>query len=112
MLLPLLREKYFLRIIAMLALFFALYLYNHYLSTSYDDSRDMQMRMALVRTLGGPAMPIISPCGTSRNLSEGIYARRGDMPGGFCFHADCDVTAPPGAIAENFYIVEVTHGQP
>jgi hypothetical protein len=109
--LRLFREKYCTRLLALLVLFLALYLYNHLLSTSYDNSRDVQMRLAVVRTLGGPAMPIISQCGTSRNLSEGIYARRGDMPGGFCFHADCDVTAPPGVIAENVYTLEVIHPQ-
>ncbi len=112
MLLQLLKEKYFTRIIAMLALFLGLYFYNDLLSMRYDHARNMQMRLAIVRTLGGPAMPIISQCGTSRNLSEGIYARRGDMPGGFCFHADCDVTAPPGVIAETVYSLEVIHRKP
>lgn len=109
MILRLLKEKYFIRIIAVMALFLVFYLYNHLFSTSYDNSRDMQMRMAVVRSLGGLAMPIISQCGTSRNLSEGIYARRSDIPGGFCFHADCDVTAPPGVISENVYTIEVIH---
>jgi hypothetical protein len=108
----LLKESYFARIIALLVLFLALYLANHLLSMNYDNSREMQMRLAVVHTLGGLAMPIISQCGTSRNLSEGIYARRGDLPGGPCFHADCNVTAPPGGIAERAYTLEVRQGNP
>jgi len=70
------------------------------------------MRMAVVRSLGGPAIPIIAQCCTSRNLAEGIYARRSDLPGGFCFHSDCDVVVTPGVISENVYTLKVIHNKP
>jgi len=84
-----------------------LYLYNDRIATNYELSKDTQMRMAVVKTLGGPAIPIIAQCCTSRNLAEGIYARRSDIPGGFCFHSDCDVVVTPGVISEKVYRVTV-----
>ncbi|MDO8785592.1 MAG: hypothetical protein Q7J12_05175, partial [Syntrophales bacterium] len=93
--------------IFLIIVFLAVYLYNDYIATSYRHSRSTQMRMAVVGTLGGPAIPIIAQCGTSRNLSEGIYARRSDLPGGFCFHSDCDVVATPGIISEKVYKLKV-----
>ena len=112
MIFQLLKEKYFSRIIFIITFFLALYLYNHLVSTSYRYSRDTQMRMAVVGTLGGPAIPIIAQCCTSRNLAEGIYARRSDLPGGFCFHSDCDVVATPRVISENVYTLKVIHNKP
>ncbi|MDY6932688.1 MAG: hypothetical protein SVZ03_00525 [Spirochaetota bacterium] len=70
------------------------------------------MRMALVWTLGVPAIPIIAQCCTSRNLTDGIYARRSELPGGFCFHSDCDVIATIGVISEKVYTIKVVKKQP
>ena len=112
MIFQLLKEKYFSRIIFIITFFLALYLYNHLVSTSYRYSRDTQMRMAVVRSLGVPAIPIFAQCCTSRNLAEGIYARRSDLPGGFCFHSDCDVVVTPRVISENVYTLKVIHNKP
>ena len=100
------------KVIFIIIFFLALYLYNHLVSTSYRYSRDTQMRMAVVRSLGVPAIPIFAQCCTSRNLAEGIYARRSDLPGGFCFHSDCDVVATPRVISENVYTLKVIHNKP
>ena len=108
----LIKEKYFARILFTVMVFTVLYLYNDKISTNYQRSMDTQMRMAVVETLGGPAMPIIAQCCTSRNLTEGIYARRSDIPGGFCFHSDCDVVATPGALSEKTYSVTVIRRKP
>ncbi len=105
--LQLLKEKYLRNVFIILAIFIALYLYNDLVATDYLHSRDTQMRMAVVRTLGGPAVPIIAQCCTSRNLTEGIYARRSDIPGGFCFHSDCDVVVNPGVLSEKIYSITV-----
>ena len=112
MILQLIKEKYFARILFTVMVFTVLYLYNDKISTNYQRSMDTQMRMAVVETLGGPAMPIIAQCCTSRNLTEGIYARRSDIPGGFCFHSDCDVVATPGALSEKTYRVTVIRRKP
>ncbi len=101
------KEKYFLRIILVMIVFLGIYLYNDHIATNYRRSRDTQMRMAVVGTLGGPAIPIIAQCCTSRNLAEGIYARRSDLPGGFCFHSDCDVVVTPGVLSEKVYTLKV-----
>ena len=101
------KEKYFLRTIFVMIVLMGVYLYNDHVATNYRHSRDTQMRMAIVKTLGGPAIPIIAQCCTSRNLAEGIYARRSDLPGGFCFHSDCDVVATPGVLSEKVYTLKV-----
>ncbi|MFH2047648.1 MAG: hypothetical protein ABIK92_21180 [Pseudomonadota bacterium] len=101
------RSKYLLRILFIFIIFIALYIYNDYISTDYRNSKDTQMRMAVVETIGGPAIPIIAQCCTSRNLTEGIYARRSDLPGGFCFHSDCDVVATPGLSYEKVFTLKV-----
>ena len=103
----LIKEKYFLRIIFTIIVFLTVYLYNDHVATNYQRSRDTQMRMAVVGTLGEPALPIIAQCCTSRNLAEGIYARRSDLPGGFCFHSDCDVVVTPGVVSERVYTLRV-----
>ena len=102
------KEKYFLRTIFVIIVLLGIYLYNDHIATNYQRSRDTQMRMAVVGTLGGPAIPIIAQCCTSRNLAEGIYARRSDLPGGFCFHSDCDVVVTPGVLSEKVYTLKVT----
>jgi len=112
MIFQLIKERYFARILFTIIVFMALYLYNDRISTDYQRSRDIQMRMAVVETLGGPAMPIIAQCCTSRNLAEGIYARRSDIPGGFCFHSDCDVVATPGVLSEKVYRLTVIKRKP
>ena len=101
------KEKYFLRTIFVMFVLLGIYLYNDHIATNYQHSRDTQMRMAVVGTLGGPAIPIIAQCSTSRNLAEGIYARRSDLPGGFCFHSDCDVVVIPGVLSEKVYRLKV-----
>ncbi len=101
------RNKYLLRILFIFIIFTALYLYNDHISTNYRNSKNTQMRMAVVETLGGPAIPIIAQCCTSRNLSEGMYARRSDLPGGFCFHSDCDVVVTPGLKHEKTFTLKV-----
>lgn len=107
MIIQLLTKKYLLRILFLIIIFIALYLYNDRILTNYHSSKNTQMRMALVETLGGPAIPIIAQCCTSRNLSEGIYARRSDLPGGFCFHSDCDVVVTPGISHEKIFTLKV-----
>jgi hypothetical protein len=91
MLKAILEEKIIVTIVIASVLFLCLYFYNQFVNTDYKNSNDTQMRMAVVKTLGGPCVPIIAQCCTSRNLSEGIYARRSDLPGGFCYHSDCDI---------------------
>jgi len=91
MLSTILKEKFILLIVTASVLFLCLYFYNQFVNTDYQNSNDTQMRIAVVKTLGGPLIPIIAQCCTSRNLSEGLYARRSDIPGGFCFHSDCDI---------------------
>lgn len=108
----LIKEKIVLRILFAMIVLLALYFYNDCITTEYRYSRDTQMRMAVVNTLGGPAIPIIAQCCTSRNLAEGIYARRSDMPGGFCFHSDCDVVATPGVVSEKVYRLKVIKKKP
>ncbi|MDY6855511.1 MAG: hypothetical protein SWO11_12525 [Thermodesulfobacteriota bacterium] len=103
----LIKEKLVLRILFTIIVLLALYFYNDRITTEYRYSRDTQMRIAVVKTLGGPAIPIIAQCCTSRNLAEGIYSRRSDMPGGFCFHSDCDVVATPGLLSEKVYSIKV-----
>ncbi len=103
----LIKEKYLVRIFILIVFFTGLYLYNDRFTTNYQHSRATQMRMAVVGTLGGPAIPIIAQCCTSRNLSEGIYSRRSDIPGGFCFHSDCDVVAVPKSVCEKKYRIKV-----
>lgn len=110
--LRLIKEKYFSRMIFVIIVFMALNLYNDRISTNYRYSRDTQMRMAIMKSLGGPAIPIIAQCCTSRNLAEGIYARRSDIPGGFCFHSDCDVVFTPGTISEKIYTLTVIEKKP
>jgi len=105
--LKLIKEKFLLRIVAAICLLVALYVYNDCITTNYRYSDDTQMRMAVLRTLGGPAIPIIAQCCTSRNLYEGIYSRRSDIPGGSCFHSDCDVVAVPSSICEKDYRIKV-----
>ena len=104
--LQLIREKFLLRIVAAICLLVALHVYNDRITTNYRHSDDVQMRMAVLKTLGGPAIPIIAQCCTSRNLSEGIYSRRSDIPGGFCFHSDCDVVAVPKSVCEKNYTIK------
>ena len=110
--LQLLRETFLLRIVAAICILVALYVYNDCITTNYRHSDDTQMRMAVLKTLGGPAIPIIAQCCTSRNLYEGIYSRRSDIPGGFCFHSDCDVVAVPGSVCEKNYTVAVIKKTP
>ena len=107
MLLQLIKEKIILRILFVNIFLIAFYIYNDCINTNYRYSRDTQMRMAVVSTLGGPVIPIIAQCCTSRNLAEGIYARRSDIPGGFCFHSDCDVVFTPGVLSEKVYTLKV-----
>jgi hypothetical protein len=108
----LIKEKNILRILFTIIIFIVLYFYNDRITTNYRQSRDTQMRMAVVNTLGGPAIPIIAQCCTSRNLAEGIYARRSDIPGGFCFHSDCDVVVTPGVVSEKVYKLKVIKKKP
>ena len=100
------QESMFKTIFIIILLFVALYLYNEHISTDYKQSRAVQMRMSVIKTLGGPCMPIIAQCCTSRNLSEGIYARRSDMPGGFCFHSDCDIVHMDKLYSEARYTIK------
>lgn len=108
----LIKEKNLSRMVLIIGILIALYSYNDHITTNYLKSRDTQMRMAVVNTLGGPAIPIIAQCCTSRNLAEGIYARRSDMPGGFCFHSDCDVVVTPGVVSEKVYTLRVIKTKP
>lgn len=100
-------EPYVRRTIVAIFILIGLYAYNNHVSTNQHRSRETLMRMALVETLGGPCIPVIAQCCTSRNLSEGIYARRSDMPGGFCSHSDCDVVYAGNINAEKHYTLQV-----
>ena len=91
----------------------SLYLYNEDIKTNYNRSADTRMRIDFVRDAGGPCMPIIAQCCTSRNLTEGIYARRNEMPGGFSFQSDCDVVYTGRLYAEqHFTIKKINDGKP
>ncbi|MGV8073569.1 MAG: hypothetical protein AB2L11_03260 [Syntrophobacteraceae bacterium] len=94
---------------AIIAIFIlvGLYAYNDRISTNPLHSRETLMRMALVGALGGPCIPVIAQCCTSRNLSEGIYARRSDLPGGYCSHSDCDVVYTGAMNAEKHYTLKI-----
>ena len=93
--------------IVLICILIGLYAYNDRVSTNYLHSRETITRVALVGTVGGPCIPVIAQCCTSRNLSEGIYARRSDLPGGFCFHSDCDVVYAGDTNAEKHYTLHV-----
>jgi len=99
-------EKFFKLIFIALVLFFFLYFKNEWVNTSLKRSFATQMRMVVIETLGGPCIPIIAQCCTSRNIFEGIYARRSDIPGGFCFHSDCDIVDIRKLYSEKSYIIK------
>ncbi len=103
-------ERFFVWIFVAMAVFAGLYIYNDRVTTNYIYSKDTQMRMAVIKTLGGPAIPVIAQCCTSRNIAEGIYARRSEIPGGFCFHSDCDVVSVPDVFCEKVYSLKVLRG--
>lgn len=100
-------EPYIRRTIVAIFILIGLYACNNHISTNQLRSRETLMRMAIVGTLGGHCIPVIAQCCTSRNLSEGIYARRSDIPGGFCSHSDCDVVYTGDLIAEKHYTLHV-----
>jgi len=100
-------EPYVLMPILLIFILIGLWLYNDRVSNNYLYSRQLRMRMAVVATLGGPCLPVFAQCCTSRNLSEGIYARRSDLPGGFCFHSDCDVIFGGDISSERHYTLKV-----
>lgn len=101
------KERLFQIVLIILVIIIGLYLYNEHVNTDYARSKDTRMRMAVIKNLGGPCLPIIAQCCTSRNISEGIYARRSDIPGGFCFHSDCDVVHIGKLYAEKEYRIKV-----
>ena len=105
-----LKEKPLLDILVLLTALIGLYIINEYIKTDYSMSEETRMRMAVIETLGGPCIPVIAQCCTSRNLFEGIYARRSDLPGGYCFHSDCDVVFTGNIFAEKQYTITAIRG--
>lgn len=101
------KESFFQVILIASVLFAGLYFYNELINNTIQRSYDKQLRMAVVGALGEPCIPIIAQCCTSRNISEGIYARRSDIVGGFCFHSDCDVVHIKKLYSEKFYILKI-----
>ena len=95
-------------IIVALVTFVSLYLYNEYVILNFARSKNTQMRMTVVNVLGGPCIPIIAQCCTSRNILEGIYARRSDIPGGFCFHSDCDLVYLKSQKPQRYFSLKVS----
>ncbi len=86
--------------------------YNHRVTMAPHRSYDTAARIALLQTIAGPVLPVYGQCASSRNLTEGIYARRGDVPGGYCFHSDCSVAASPTVTAERRFHVRITRPRP
>ncbi|MBL0716441.1 MAG: hypothetical protein JJV89_00180 [Desulfosarcina sp.] len=101
------KESFFQVILIASVLFAGLYFYNELINNTIQRSYDKQLRMAVVGALGEPCIPIIAQCCTSRNISEGIYARRSDIVGGFCFHSDCDVVHIKKLYSEKFYTLKI-----
>ena len=102
-----LQERIFWIILILQVIFWPVYLINESVNTDYHKSNDTQLRMAVIKTLGGPCIPVIAQCCTSRNITEGIYARRSDLPGGYCFHSDCDLIHTGTLYKENFYKINI-----
>ena len=107
-----LKDNNLTKIILLISLFLVLYFFNDKITTNYKWSKDTQMRMSTIKAIGGPAVPIIAQCCNSRNLHEGIYLRRSDNPGGYCFHSDCDVTITPGAVCETLFTIKIRRKAP
>jgi len=106
-----LKEKSVITILILLITLISLYAINEHVTTDYNRSRDTRMRISVLATIGGPCIPIIAQCCTSRNLSEGIYARRNDVPGGYCFHSDCDVVFTGTIYGEHSYTILIHPGK-
>ncbi len=101
-------QRIFLIILILQIIFWSIYLINESINMNYSRSHDTQMRMSVIKTLGGPCIPIIAQCCTSRNISEGIYARRSDLPGGYCFHSDCDLINTRKLHKEKYYKISLS----
>lgn len=58
-------------------------------------SRDYLVKKDLLQFLRLDSLAIASECTAARCLTEGIFGCLGDMPGGYCYHSDCDLVGPP-----------------
>lgn len=55
----------------------------------------VQAKRMLSQLLGLPALALTYECTSTRSLIEGICGCLSDIPGGYCYHLDCDLISPP-----------------
>lgn len=58
-------------------------------------SRDYLVKNEILQFLRLDSLAIASECTAARCLTEGIFGCLGDIPGGYCYHSDCDLVGPP-----------------
>lgn len=78
----------------------------------YDpDARRTVVRRAVAESLGVCTLALSCDDVYTRNPLEGPAACLGDVPGGYCWHAACDLVACPGPIGQPFTLNLVSAAQ-
>jgi hypothetical protein len=71
------------------------------------DSKGIQARNAIIRTLGIASLAISYECSSTRNPLEGLCGSMSDIPGAYLYHTDCDLVEPSLFPPETRYRIEV-----
>ena len=66
----------------------------HRLKEASEGERREAMR-ALAETMGFATLAVSSDCTLGRSLTEGLAGCLGDVAGGYCTFASCDIVARP-----------------
>ena len=83
-----------LALIALLVGAVALSVAGHRARDAAEGERRATLR-ALAQTIGFASLAVSSDCTLSRSLTEGLAGCLGDVPGGYCTFASCDIVARP-----------------
>lgn len=71
-----------------------------------DTYENLMAKTALLDLLGMPMIAASDECTGTKNSLEGLCGCLSEIPGGYCYHTDCDTTSTPEILAIDRYSLE------
>lgn len=78
-------------------------------STRMGQASVLGSRRAILQSLGVDSLAILSDCNATRKPADGSCACLSDIPGGYCYHTDCDLVGIPSVAQDDSYQLRIIH---
>jgi len=85
---------------------FSIILFMALSRTFKQEDKRIEVRTQLFQVIGITTLAVSQDCTSTRGIIECVWGCLGDVPGGYCYHASCDIVSEAAFTEEEYYRIE------